>query len=274
MSRIDKTFERLKQSASGAFMPFVTAGDPSLESTAAVIETLDSAGCDLCEIGFPFSDPVADGPVIQASYNRALGAGVRVQDIFAMLRSVSSRVAMPLVGMVSHTIVYRIGIETFSQQAAGAGLAGLIVPDLPWHESLALVNATRAVGIDLIQLITPTTSPERAKQICAVSGGFIYYVSVAGVTGERRALPTELAGSLRWLKTVTSLPVCVGFGISEPAQAAQLRGIADGVIVGSAIVRRMENLSGRFEEDEIPLQDLANWCREFVQVCHQGPEHC
>ncbi len=266
MSRIDDTFEKLRRAGSGAFMPFVTAGDPSLESTAAVIEGLGNAGCHLCEIGFPFSDPIADGPVIQASYTRALDAGVRVQGIFEMVRSVSSRVTMPLVGMVSYTIVFRIGLEEFPRMAADAGLAGLIVPDLPSHESAGLAKSCREQGLDLIQLITPTTSRERALQICDNASGFIYYVSVAGVTGERRALPKELAESLRWLKSQTRLPICVGFGIGEPGQAAELRGVADGVIVGSAIVRRMEALTGDPAIDAEKICELANWCGEFVKA--------
>jgi len=266
MSRIAETFRKLKQNGSGAFMPFVTAGDPNLATTADLLRGLDRAGCHLCEIGFPFSDPIADGPVIQESFNRALAGGVRVGGIFEMVQAVSGELTMPLVAMVSYSIVFRQGLAGFVRQAADAGFAGLIVPDLPVQESEGLATACRERGLDLIQLITPTTSHERARQIVESASGFIYYVSVAGVTGERRSLPTDLADNIAWLRTLTELPICVGFGVGEPEQARQLSAISDGVIVGSAIVRRMEQLSGTPAEDGEGISELAAWCGEFVRA--------
>lgn len=225
-------------------MPFVTAGDPSLAATSALIQELIRNGAHLIEVGFPYSDPIADGPVIQASYTRALANGLGIDDIFASFREARQRKlwdpAIPLVAMTAYALVYRRGLERFVADALESGLSGAIVPDLPADEAGELGAIARKRDFKIIHLVTPTTPPERARQIAEASTGFLYYVSVTGITGERRELPAELISQLAWLRSMTSVPICVGFGISKPEHVQALRGVADGVIVGSALVRCLE----------------------------------
>ncbi len=239
MSEIDALFKTLRAQGRKAFIPFVTAGDPDLDFTAAVLQELGQRGCSLCEIGVPYSDPIADGPVIQASYTRALEHKVKLHDILTMTRRVRAQSETPLVTMVSYAIVYRHGLEAFVTEAKASGIAGAIVPDLLVEESAALAEVCRRLDFSLIQLVTPTTPRERAVRIAEASTGFLYYVSVAGITGERRELPPQLLENVAWLRQQTDLPICIGFGVSQPEHVAQLAPVADGVIVGSAIVRRM-----------------------------------
>ena len=244
MSAIDDLFTRLGSNGQTAFMPFITAGDPSLDFTVEILQALDQTGCHLVELGIPYSDPIADGPVIQASYTRALNAGVDLDRILEAVGSVSHKIRMPIVAMVSYAIIFRVGLDQFLDRARAAGISGAIVPDLPCDESGPLAEKCRAIDFNLIQLITPTTSRERAVKIARTSSGFIYYVSITGITGERTALPEELVDSLAWLRQQTDLPICVGFGISGPEQAGLLGPVADGLIVGSAIVRRIQEAAG------------------------------
>jgi len=220
-------------------MPFVTAGDPDLAFTAEVIRELDRRGSSMCEVGIPYSDPIADGPVIQASYTRALAHKIKVPAILEMLRGVSGQVKMPLVTMVSYAIVHRYGLAKFVADAQRAGVAGAIVPDLLVEEADELARICKAADFSLIQLVTPTTPRERAVRIARSSTGFLYYVSVTGITGERTALPVTLVDNVAWLRTQTDLPICIGFGISQPEHVKRLAPVADGLIVGSAIVRRV-----------------------------------
>jgi tryptophan synthase alpha chain len=239
MSKIDDTFAQLRRDGRKALMPFVTAGDPDLEFTAAVIEEFARRGCGLCEVGIPYSDPIADGPVIQASYTRALAHKIKLAEILKTLSQVAPKVSMPLVTMVSYAIVYRHGLERYVNDANRAGIAGAIVPDLLVEESGPLANICRAADFSLTQLVTPTTPRERALRIAEASTGFIYYVSVTGITGERRDLPPDLVDNVGWLRERTPLPICIGFGISTPEHVRLLAPVADGLIVGSAIIRRM-----------------------------------
>ena len=239
MNLIDDLFTKLRREKRKALMPFVTAGDPDLTFTAEVIRELVARGCHLCEVGIPYSDPIADGPVIQASYTRALEHKVKLADILKTLGGVAPKVAAPLVTMVSYAIVYRHGPERYVDEVRERGIAGLIVPDLPVEESAALAKICAARDTSLIQLVTPTTPRERAVKIAATSTGFLYYVSVAGITGERTELPADLVDNVGWLRTQTDLPICIGFGISRPEHVKLLAPVADGLIVGSAIVRRI-----------------------------------
>jgi tryptophan synthase alpha chain len=239
MSAIDRLFEQLRAQGRKALMPFVTAGDPDLDFTAAVLQQLDACGCHLCELGIPYSDPIADGPVIQASYTRALDHGTHLADIFEMTARVGPMLSMPVVSMVSYAIVFRRGIASFVATAKAAGIAGAIVPDLPVEEARELAEVCRHEDFSLIQLVAPTTPRERAIRIAESSTGFLYYVSVAGITGERTQLPPDLAENVAWLRARTPLPICIGFGISQPEHVKQLAPVADGLIVGSAIVRRI-----------------------------------
>ncbi len=242
---IAKTFAEIKSAGRMAFMPFVTAGDPSIETTLELIREIGRRGVDLIEVGFPYSDPIADGPVIQASYTRALGNGLHVNDIFTGIASLKTEKLPPLVAMVSYALVFRNGVAGFFKRAHDSGFAGLIIPDLPGDEAGEVAEAARKQGLDLIQLVSPTTPANRAEKILKAASGFVYCISVAGTTGVRQELPEELKAQLRELRTKTNLPLAVGFGISRTDQVDSLRGLADGVIVGSAMVRLLEGVSGK-----------------------------
>ena len=245
MSAVDELFKKLRTEGRKALMPFVTAGDPDLNFTAAVLAEFSRRGCSLCEVGIPYSDPIADGPVIQASYTRSLAHKIKLSQILEMLGRVTPQLALPTVTMVSYAIVYRHGLERYVEDAQRAGVAGAIVPDLLVEESEALAKICERADFSLVQLITPTTPRERAKRIAAASTGFIYYVSVTGITGERRELPPELIDNVGWLREQTPLPVCIGFGISSPDQVRLLAPVADGLIVGSAVVRRIAEAANK-----------------------------
>lgn len=227
-----------------ALMPFVAAGFPDLDTSEAVLSALPSAGADLIEIGFPFSDPIADGPTIQEAFSVALARGVRVSDVLAMVRRVRHAVTAPLLGMLSYSIVYRHGPTRFFAAAREAGLDGLILPDLPPPEAAEVCAAIRSQGLDTVLLIAPTSDDERRRTIGSLSSGFVYYLSVSGITGERTGLPSDVLESVRRTKALTDRPVCVGFGLSRAAQVASLSGVADGAIVGSALVRRVRDAGG------------------------------
>ncbi|MEZ6129914.1 MAG: tryptophan synthase subunit alpha [Planctomycetaceae bacterium] len=261
MSRISQVFRDASTSGRMTFMPFITAGDPSLQTTAAVLKGLRDAEVDLIELGFPYSDPIADGPVIQASYTRALNSGMTVNAIFEMMAGLKDAGLPPVLAMVSYAIVFRHGLKAFASEAADVGFSGLIIPDLPADEAQDMSALAKTCSLDLVQLIAPTTTRERTAQILEASRGFVYCVSVAGTTGVRKELPTELIQQLQQLRQSTSLPLAVGFGISGPDQVAALEGVADGVIVGSAIVKRIAEA----ESDEA----AAGCVREFSEsMCH------
>ncbi len=262
MSAIDTLFAQLHRAGRKAFMPFVTAGDPDLDFTAAVLRELVCRGSNLCELGIPYSDPVADGPVIQASYTRALARRISLNGIFEMLRRVTPDLPAPIVTMVSYSIVYRRGVERYVVEAKKAGVAGLIVPDLPAEEAAELASACSREDLSLIQLITPTTPRDRALRIAARTTGFIYYVSVTGITGERTELPADVVENVAWLKGQTSLPICIGFGISKPEHVRLLAPVADGLIVGSAIVRRIAEAGTRPREQV--LSEIGRFAETLI----------
>ncbi len=245
MSAIDQLFTNLRKRGRKALMPFITAGDPDIETTAAILRAVGPAGADLCEVGIPYSDPIADGPVIQASYQRALDKKFKLAQVFDMGKEISGDIQTPLVTMVSYAIIYRVGLEKYVELAKAAGYAGAIVPDLLVEEATKLASICKAADFSLIQLVTPTTPRDRQVAIANSSSGFLYYVSVTGITGERTALPDDLVDNVGWLRTQTELPICIGFGISGPETAAKLAPVADGLIVGSAIVKRMAGASDR-----------------------------
>ena len=255
MNRIDLLFARLRREGRPALMPFVTAGDPDLATTALLIPEIIRRGADMIEVGIPYSDPIADGPVIAASYTRALLGGVKLTQILDTFRAFraedvdGSTATTPLVAMISYAIIHRQGGDRFLREAVTAGFDGLIVPDLPVEEAESLGRLATALDLRLIQLITPTTPRERAVRIARSTTGFIYYVSVAGITGERRSLPPELAENVAWLRSQTDLPICIGFGIGTAEQIRELSPVADGLIVGSALVRRLEGAGSRSRAD-------------------------
>ncbi len=269
-SRIDSVFARLKAKEQMAFMPFVTCGDPDLAVTLALIRTLAEKGVDLIEVGFPYSDPIADGPVIQSSYTRALIKKLHTADIFAAIGTLDTQALPPLVAMVSYAIVFRSRPESFVEQLHEAGFSGLIVPDLPGDESADLAAVTRKSGIDLVQLVAPTTPAARLQKIVDASAGFVYCISVAGTTGVRDELPRELVAQLAELRTRTQLPLAVGFGISRPEQVDGLRGLADGVIVGSAIVKHLEKLAAGTQARDDVLRTIGDFAAQMVAATHRA----
>ena len=216
MSAIDQLFEQLRREQRKAFMPFITAGDPDLDFTAQLLRELAAAGCHMCELGIPYSDPIADGPVVQASFTRALEKGLKLEQIFQMASETLSQISLPVVTMVSYSIIHRQGLDHVRPRAKQAGFAGAIVPDLLVDEAEPLAEICRREDFSLIQLVTPTTPRDRALRIVQSSTGFLYYVSVTGITGEREELPEELLDNVAQLRQETELPICIGFGISRP----------------------------------------------------------
>jgi tryptophan synthase alpha chain len=237
---IPQTFADLRAANKIGLIPFLPAGYPDLPTTAAALVAADAAGAACIEVGFPFSDPIADGPVIQEAFTAALAKKLTVAQIFTTIRAVHGKLAAPLVAMVSYSIVFRHGPALFIAEAAAAGFSGLIIPDLPPPEADKVCALTRAARLETILLIAPTTSPERRKEIVRLCSGFVYYLSVSGVTGERDALPAGLAQTVQEIKAMTDLPVCVGFGLHRREQIVELAKCADGAVVGSAIVRRIK----------------------------------
>ncbi len=250
-------------------MPFITAGDPDLEFTAALLEELVKRGASLCELGIPYSDPIADGPVIQVSYTRALAKKIKLAHILEMAASTLPKLSAPVVTMVSYAIVYRHGLERYVADGQKAGFAGMIVPDLLVEEASPLARICRAADFSLIQLITPTTPRDRALRIAESTTGFIYYVSVTGITGERRELPPQLIDNVAWIRQHTPLPVCVGFGISTPEHVKLLAPVADGLIVGSAVVRRIA-AAGAKPKAEV-LADVGNYVAALLAALASAP---
>jgi tryptophan synthase alpha chain len=237
VNRIDRRFKELKSRRKSAFIAYITAGDPSLGKTRRLVLELEKAGADIIELGIPFSDPLADGPTIQAASQRALAGGVTLKKVFRAVQELRLVTQVPIVFMTYYNPILRYGSKEFFASCRASGVDGVIVPDLPFEESSELVKAGGAAGVATIFLVAPTSTPQRISQIAKRSQGFIYYVSLTGVTGVRAALPSDIARNLKRIKSITKKPVAVGFGVSSPAQASALARHADGVIVGSAIVK-------------------------------------
>jgi len=233
-------FADLRKNKRIGVMPFIPAGYPDLNATRELLPALERAGASAVEVGIPFSDPIADGPVVQEAFTAALSRGLKLKDVLKTVREARSSVSIPLVSMVSYSIVFRYGAEKYFTDAKAAGFDGLILPDLPPPEAESICEKARKAGLDTILMIAPTTSRQRRAEIARLCSGFIYYLSVTGITGERQKLPDDLAEQLRQLKAITDVPVCVGFGISRREHVGQLSGLADGAIVGSAVVRRIK----------------------------------
>jgi tryptophan synthase alpha chain len=235
-SRLSAAFAAARGDGRTALICYLMGGDPSLAATEELLLALDASGADVIELGVPFSDPIADGPTLQAAAMRALAAGTKLSDLLALSGQLRGRVRAPLVLMGYMNPIESMGVPRFSARAAEAGIAGCIVPDLPLEESGPLRDALGSQGIDLVPLVAPTTGSERMRAIAASARGFIYTVTVTGVTGARAELPPDLAQRLTELRALSPVPVAAGFGIARPEQAAQLKGLADGVVVGSALV--------------------------------------
>jgi len=244
MSRLEGAFARLRARGERALVPYFTAGDPSLADTRRLVIEAARRGADVIELGVPFSDPLADGPVIQRAGARALAAGTTVARVLETVSALRAEIDVPLVLLTYYNPVLAFGLKAFARTAADAGVDGTIVADMPPEESEPLASEAAAAGLDLVYMLAPTSTPPRVRLIAKKSRGFIYVVSLTGVTGERQELPTDLATQIDTLRDVTTMPVCVGFGISTPAQVAAVGRIADGAAVGSAIVRLVEARTG------------------------------
>jgi len=244
INRLTQTFQALRGRNERALVAYLMAGDPSLADTRRLVVEAARRGADVIELGVPFSDPLADGPVIQRADTRALAAGTSLPRVLETVATLRAEVQVPLVLMTYYNPVLAFGLKSFARTAADAGADGVIVPDLPYEESEPLRAEAGPAGLDVVQMVAPTSTPARVKLLARISQGFIYLVSLMGVTGERRELPADLAGQVRALRLVTTKPICVGFGVSTPEHVAAVARIADGVAVGSAIVRTIEQHAG------------------------------
>lgn len=260
MSKIKQAFADGK-----AFIAFLTAGDPTADKTVEYILAMEEAGADLVEIGIPFSDPTAEGVVIQDANIRALGAGMTTEGVFDIVRRVREKSQIPLVFLTYINPVFHYGYEAFFQKCEELGVDGIILPDMPYEEKAELADTANAHGVDVISLIAPT-SEQRIQKIAKDATGFIYVVSSMGVTGMRGEIKTDLAGILESIREVTDIPTAIGFGINTPQQATQMAKIADGAIVGSAIVKMIERYG---TEAKGPLMEYV---AEMKRAVLQGKE--
>ena len=247
MSRIETTFAALKQRRETALIPFITAGDPDLGTTADLILTLVEAGADMVELGVPFSDPMADGPTIQAASERALAAGTTLAGILQLVADVRKKTQVPLILMGYYNPVFCYGSEQFIRDAAAAGVDALLLVDLPPEEADEINTVMAESGVDLITLLAPTTPRERMERLAVAAKGYLYYVSMTGVTGAQKISPADIRVAVEEIKAMANIPVGVGFGIATAEDARAVGAFADGVIVGSALVKIIEK-NGQSEE--------------------------
>jgi tryptophan synthase alpha chain len=267
MNRIDRKFRELKRRGKKAFIAYITAGDPSLSVTRKIVLSLEASGVDIIEIGIPFSDPIADGPVIQAASHRALQKKVTLKKIFASLHDLREATDIPIAFMTYYNPVFRYGVEKFIKSCKLNGVDGVIIPDLPYEEAEELIRCARREKISTIFLAAPTSTRKRIKYIVKNSTGFVYYVSLTGVTGVRSKLPPEVASNVRRIKSMTRKPVAVGFGISAPRQARSVAEMADGVIVGSAIVRI---IADNQKNEKALLSKISNLSQKLARAIHNA----
>ncbi|MGB3691147.1 MAG: tryptophan synthase subunit alpha [Spirulinaceae cyanobacterium] len=264
MISVSACFKTLRSRSQCAFIPFITAGDPDLATTARALKLLDQVGADMIELGVPYSDPLADGPTIQAAATRALAKGVKLEDVLQVVRDVSGGIAAPIILFTYYNPIFYRGIEAFLDQIVAAGVKGLVVPDLPLEEAETLLKPAAEKGIEVILLVAPTSPLERIEAIATQSQGFVYLVSVTGVTGVRSELATRVKDLLQSLHKVTDKPIGVGFGISQPEQAKQVKEWgADAAIVGSAIVKRLA--TGTPEEGLQAVEEFCSSLKAAIQ---------
>lgn len=258
MSKIAAAFKKQRK----CFIPFITAGDPNLDVTEQLIVAMANAGADIVELGIPFSDPVAEGEVIQAANIRALNAGTTTDKIFAMLKNVRTKTDVPLVFLTYINPIFTYGTEKFLANCQSVGLDGIIVPDVPYEEKAPLADLCRKYGVDLIPLVAPT-SDERIKMIAKEAEGYVYIVSSLGVTGVRSDITTNIAAIVRKIREVTDVPAAVGFGIATPQQAREMAAVSDGAIVGSAVVK----IVGKYGTDCV--QPVSDYVKEMAEAVHK-----
>jgi tryptophan synthase alpha chain len=267
VSRIARRFQELRKAGRAAFVPFITAGDPDPETSFAILEKLPAVGADLIELGVPFSDPMADGPAVQASSLRALEAGMTVNKLLEMVRRFRKRDrATPLVLMGYYNPIHHYGSARFAKDAAEAGVDGLITVDLPPEEDEVLRVPANAQGLEIIRLVTPTTDSHRLEAVLSGAGGFLYYVSIAGVTGTKSFEAGDVRAAVSRVKARSELPCVVGFGIKTPEQAAEIARFADGAVVGSALVSRLADTAGKKRESVV--KDVVDYCASLAESVH------
>jgi tryptophan synthase alpha chain len=262
MRRIAQRFEQLRKNGEKALVVFLSAGDPDLDTTDALVLAMAESGADLIEIGVPFSDPVAEGPTIQRSSERGLASGASLRRILERVERLRSKVELPLLLMGYANPFYAMGAERFAVAAGQVGVDGIIVADLPPEEGHDFFEAADRHGIDAVLMATPTTPPERMKYLVEATRGFLYYVSLTGVTGARGDLASDVQAQVDLAKSFGDVPVCVGFGVSKPEHARELAGFADGVVVGSAIVDRIESAGSR----EKAVESVASFVEELKRA--------
>lgn len=267
MNRIENKFKALKKQGRKAFIAYITAGDPDLNTTGKIVSALEDSGVDIIELGIPFSDPLADGPVIQAASHRALKKRTTLKKIFAVVRNLRKSSNIPIVFMTYYNPVLRYGVKRFVEDCKNNGVDGAIIPDLPYEEAKDLIGYGKKAKVATIFLAAPTSTRSRIAQIVKNSTGFIYYVSLTGVTGARAKLPKEVISNVRTIKSMTNKPVAVGFGISTSAQAGSIAKFADGVIIGSAIVKIIE----RYQKNRKALfLNISAFSKNLARAIHNA----
>jgi tryptophan synthase alpha chain len=265
MSRLAAKFAALKKEGRAAFIPFITAGDPDMETSLAILQSLTAGGADIIELGMPFSDPMADGPAVQASSTRAISAGATLPRVIELVKKFRKKDGKtPIVLMGYFNPIHAYGAARFARDVAAAGVDGLIAVDLPIEEDEVLRVPAAAQGVDLVRFVTPTTDAARLKAILGAASGYLYYVSVAGVTGTKSFAENEVAAAVAKIRAATSLPVAVGFGIKTPEQAATIARIADGVVVGSAIVNIVAANLG--QPPQMVVKAVQELCTSLAQA--------
>ncbi len=260
MSRITETFKALKAEKRKALVIFLTVGDPGINVSESLVKAAFDSGADIVELGVPFSDPLADGPVIQESFLRAIRKGVNVEKAMRLVNNLrSSGIDKPLVFMLASNLVINHGVSRFMTQSAQNGVDGVILPDVPPEEADEFLPSARKAGLDTIFLAAPTSTGKRLRQIASISSGFLYYINIAGVTGKKKAAPRDVTAGIKKIKRVTKLSVCAGFGVTEPKQARDVARHADGVVIGSQAIRVINNAKNQ----GAAVKDLAKFVRSI-----------
>lgn len=254
MNKIEVLLKDMKKKGKRAFIPYIMAGDPDLEKTREALMLFERIGADIVELGVPFTDPLADGPTIQRASERALKNGITLRKVLEFVKEMRELTSIPIVLMTYYNPVFKYGEERFVKEAVKYGVDGIIVPDLPPDEAKDLIRLSRRHGLATIFLLAPTSTEERIRKVVKASRGFIYYVSITGITGARLEVDKSLDYSIKRIRTLTDKPVCIGFGVSNPEEASRMSAIADGVIVGSAIVRVLNESPEGFEDFVIALR--------------------
>ena len=254
LTRISETFKRLNQQGKKAFIPYMMAGDPSLEKTRDVVLLFEACGADIVELGVPFSDPLADGPTIQRASERALKNGVTLRKVISLVKDLRQVTQIPLVLMTYFNPVFKYGTDAFIKDARSAGVDGMIIPDLPPDEAGDFIKLSRKAALDTIFLLAPTSTEDRIRKVTKAASGFIYYVSITGITGANLLLDGSMDLLISNIRKYTDKPIAVGFGVSTPEEAATIARISDGVIVGSAIVKKLHDTSEELESYLVSLR--------------------